>query len=181
MTFFRILPLAAALALPAAAQAGMSLTSSTLTEGGQLTKTQEFNGFGCSGANVSPALAWSGAPEGTGSFVVTAYDPDAPTGSGFWHWTLVNLPAGTTALPEGAGKPGAALPGQALQGRNDYSQNAFGGACPPEGRTHRYIFTVYAMPQEALPLDESVSGAVVGFYVQNTALGSASLTVTYGR
>lgn len=181
MTLSRILPLAAALALPAAAEAGMTLTSPVLKDGGSLSKTQEFDGFGCSGSNVSPALEWSGAPDGTGSFVITAYDPDAPTGSGFWHWTMVNLPAGTSALAEGAGAAGAALPGAALHGRNDYSQNAFGGACPPEGRTHRYIFTVYAMPQEALPLDETVSGAVVGFYAQNTALDKASLTVTYGR
>ena len=181
MTFFRILPLATALALPAAAQAGMTLTSPALTEGGSLTMVQEFDGFGCNGANVSPALEWSGAPESTGSYVITAYDPDAPTGSGFWHWTMVNLPASATSLPEGAGAKGADLPGAALEGRNDYSQNAFGGACPPEGRTHRYIFTVYAMPQEALPLDETVSGAVVGFYAQNTSLTHASLTVTYGR
>lgn len=182
MTPLSTLALTAAVTLSAVqAQAGMQLTAPAFADGGTLPGDQVFDGFGCTGPNISPALNWSGAPEGTKSLILTAYDPDAPTGSGFWHWTVFNLPADTAGISEGAGTADATLPGGAIQGRNDYSLNAFGGACPPAGRTHRYIFTVYAMPQEALPVDETVSGAVVGFFAHNTALDSASLTVTYGR
>ena len=84
----------------------MTLTSSDIKEGGTIVNEQVFKGFGCTGGNVSPALSWSGAPSGTKSFAVTVYDPDAPTGSGFWHWVMFNIPATTTSLPGGAGTPG---------------------------------------------------------------------------
>ncbi|MES0884893.1 YbhB/YbcL family Raf kinase inhibitor-like protein [Roseibium sp. SCPC14] len=160
----------------------MSLQSSDIADGQLMEMEQVFSGFGCDGANLSPALSWSGAPEGTKSFVVTAYDPDAPTGSGWWHWALVNLPADTTELPKSAGAIDFDLPGKAFNARNDYSQNAFGGACPPQGDApHRYVFTVFAMPQETLPIDETASGALVGFYANNTALDRVSITAKYGR
>lgn len=172
---------AAALAtIPMAALAEMTLTSPTLVEGGILPADQVMNGFGCTGANLSPALAWDGAPDGTKSFILTAYDPDAPTGSGWWHWTVVNIPVMITSLPEGASSAG--LPDEAVQGRTDFGSAGFGGACPPEGNPpHHYIFSVYAMPEATLLLDENASGALVGFYANGMALDHASLTVIYGR
>lgn len=170
------------LVLSSPAWADMTLVSSDIAEGSSLDANQVFAGFGCDGGNLSPQLSWSGAPEGTNSFVVTAYDPDAPTGSGWWHWSLVNIPAKVTSLPEGVGTAGQSLPEGAFAARNDFSQNAFGGACPPEGAApHRYIFTVFAMPQEALPVDETASGALVGFFAENTSLARASITAVYGR
>ncbi len=180
---FRVFPVAcAALSLFAgSAMAEMTLSSTDIAEGAVLEDAQVFSGFGCDGQNLSPALSWSGAPEGTQSFIVTAYDPDAPTGSGWWHWAVFNLPGDVVSLPEGAGT-GDALPDGAIHARNDFSQNAFGGACPPEGAApHRYVFTVYAMPQEALPLDETASGALVGFFANTTSLDRASITALYGR
>ncbi|PTW48278.1 YbhB/YbcL family Raf kinase inhibitor-like protein [Rhodovulum kholense] len=175
------LPLAALLLAAPPLAAEMTLGSPDLTPGEAIGPEFVFDGFGCSGPNLSPALNWSGAPEGTGSFILTVYDPDAPTGSGFWHWSLFNLPADIVALPRGAGKA-ADLPVGAVQARNDYSQNAYSGPCPPEGDApHRYVFTIYAMPQDALPIDETASGAVVGFFAHTGALDSASLTATYGR
>jgi Raf kinase inhibitor-like YbhB/YbcL family protein len=131
----------------AAAQAGgFKLSSPTIKPHSTLSMDQVFNGFGCTGKNISPALKWSGAPKGTKSFAVTLYDPDAPTGSGWWHWVVYNIPADVTELPEGAGTAGGAkLPKGAMQGRTDYGTHAFGGACPPPGdKPHRYIFTVSA-------------------------------------
>ncbi|MEM7289229.1 MAG: YbhB/YbcL family Raf kinase inhibitor-like protein [Pseudomonadota bacterium] len=160
----------------------MTLSSSDIADGQIMDMEQVFEGFGCDGGNLSPSLSWSGAPEGTNSYVVTAYDPDAPTGSGWWHWALVNLPADVTELPEGAGNSDYDLPGSSFNARNDYSVNAFGGACPPEGNEpHRYIFTVFAMPQDTLPLDETASGALVGYFANNTSLDRVSITARYGR
>ncbi|MEM7488021.1 MAG: YbhB/YbcL family Raf kinase inhibitor-like protein [Pseudomonadota bacterium] len=173
--------LAALLLLAGTAQAEMRLTSPDIPEDGRLQPDQVFAGFGCTGGNLAPALAWTGAPDGTRSFVVTVHDPDAPTGSGWWHWAVFDLPADTDALPEGAGAT-AGLPAPAVQARNDFSRNAYGGACPPEGADpHRYVFTVYAMPVDSLPLDETASSAMVSFFARSSALDSASLTATYGR
>lgn len=169
--------------LSGVAGADMTLSSTDLVDGGTLEPDQVFDGFGCDGADLSPALSWSGAPEGTKGYVVTAFDPDAPTGSGWWHWSVFDLPAGTTSLPEGAGAAdGAGLPPAAVQARNDFGANAFGGACPPEGDApHRYVFTVFAMPEETLGLDPDASPALVGFFAETTSLARASIEATYGR
>ncbi|PTV96481.1 PBP family phospholipid-binding protein [Rhodobacter aestuarii] len=165
--------------LTAPLHAEMSLTSADIAPDTTIGDAFVFNGFGCTGPNTSPALAWEGAPEGTNSYIVNVYDPDAPTGSGFWHWAVFDLPASVTELPQGAA---SALPEGAMQARNDYSANDWGGPCPPEGDTpHRYVFTVYAMPQEKLGIDETASGAVVGFFAHTSSLDSASFTATYGR
>ena len=156
------------------------LWSNDLKEGGKLPQAQVFNGMGYSGGNRSPHLAWEGAPEGTKSFVVTLYDPDAPTGSGWWHWVVINLPASTKELPAGAGN-GSNLPAGALQTRTDFGAPGYGGAAPPAGRTHRYIFTVHALKAERLDLDANASGALVGYMVFMNSLGKASLTVTFGQ
>lgn len=174
---------AALVLLSNSALAQMRLTSLDMGEGGALGPDQVMAGFGCEGGNLSPALAWEGAPEGTQSFVVTVYDPDAPTGSGLWHWSVFNLPATTTSLPEGAGAAsGADLPEDAVQARNDLSQNGYSGACPPAGApAHRYVFTVFAMPVATLPLDDTASAALVGFFANTQALDRAVLTASYGR
>ncbi|MBL8573690.1 MAG: YbhB/YbcL family Raf kinase inhibitor-like protein [Hyphomicrobiaceae bacterium] len=171
--------LALAPAVPAAA-GEFKLTSSQIADGGALGSAQVMAGFGCTGGNRSPALAWSGAPAGTKSFAVTVYDPDAPTGSGWWHWVLYNLPADLTALPENAGS-GAGLPTGAVQGRTDYGTAGFGGACPPPGPAHRYVFTVHALKVERLELPADASAAMIGFMTRMNTLGTATLTATYGR
>jgi Raf kinase inhibitor-like YbhB/YbcL family protein len=129
--------------------------------------------------NTSPHLRWSGAPQGTQSYVVSCFDPDAPTPSGFWHWTLVDVPASVTELPTGAGD-GTALPEGAFQVRNDSGGRAFAGAAPPEGdQVHRYYFVVHAVGQDKLGVDDSVSPTVVAFNLAFKAIGRAVLVGTY--
>ncbi len=156
------------------------VTSPTITNGGTLIKKHVFNGFGCTGENISPSLKWSNAPAGTKSFAVTVYDPDAPTGSGWWHWTVVNIPANVTELKEGT--TSKTLPKGAVEGRTDFGKPGFGGACPPEGdKPHRYIFTVYALKTDKLDLNAEASGALVGYNVRFATLAKASITTTFGR
>jgi Raf kinase inhibitor-like YbhB/YbcL family protein len=171
-----------AFALPAHAAGKFLLKSADVKAGATLTDQQVFNGFGCSGANVSPQLAWENAPAGTRSFVVTVYDPDAPTGSGWWHWVVYNVPATTTALAQGAGSDKAPLPEGAVQGRTDFGAPGFGGACPPVGdKPHRYVFTVYALKVEKLEAAADASPALIGFMTHANSLGSATFTAKYGR
>jgi Raf kinase inhibitor-like YbhB/YbcL family protein len=152
-----------------------TLTSDDVTDG-QPLKDDQVNAAGDS----SPQLSWSGFPEGTKSFVVTCYDPDAPTPSGFWHWVLVDLPADVTSLEAGAGAPGAALPGSAFMGRNDGGSHGFMGAAPPEGdQVHRYYFVVHAVTEESLGVDADASAAVVSFNLAFKALGRAVIHGTY--
>ncbi|SQI41023.1 putative kinase inhibitor [Leminorella richardii] len=159
------------------------LTSPDVKSGVQLSPAEIFQGFGCEGGNRSPVLTWSGAPEGTKSFAVTVYDPDAPTGSGWWHWTLVNIPATVNTLEADAGnKSGSHLPPGAVQGRNDYGDAAFGGACPPEGdKPHRYYFKVWALKTDSLPIDANASGALVGFMLNANKLATAEMVPVYSR
>jgi Raf kinase inhibitor-like YbhB/YbcL family protein len=160
-----------------------TLTSPAMTDGGDLPAAQILNGFGCQGANRSPALAWSAPPPGTQSLAVTMYDPDAPSGSGWWHWTVFNLPPATRAFSEGEGAPqGAALPAGAVQGRTDFGTPGYGGACPPAGDApHRYVITIWALDTGRLPLDANAPGAMVGFFLHRHAISKATLTVRYGR
>ena len=139
-------------------------------------------GFGCSGGNVSPDLKWEDAPADTRSFAVTCYDPDAPTGSGFWHWVVVNIPPDVTELAVNAGDPAAgALPAGALQTRTDFGKPGYGGPCAPEGHPHRYLFTVYAVSLDKLPVTADTSAAVVGLFLNSNALAKASLMGLYRR
>lgn len=152
-----------------------TLTSNDITDGATLPDAQvQAKG------DTSPHLAWSGAPEGTKSFAVTVYDPDAPTGSGFWHWTVANIPAEVTTLETGAGSPSGHLPKGAIQGRTDFGKPGFGGAAPPPGHgPHRYIFTVFAVDTDALDVTADDSGAVYGFNLHFHTLAKASITATY--
>ncbi len=162
--------------------AGFTLSSPTIKPGSMLTDTQVFNGFGCSGKNISPALSWSGAPAGTKSYALTVYDPDAPTGSGWWHWVVYNLPASAAQLQEGAGTAdGKGLPAGSSQGRTDFGAPGFGGACPPVGKAHRYVFTVYALKTDKLDIPADASAALVGFMITGNKIGEAKFTAMYGR
>ena len=146
----------------------MKLISNDLRDGDKLPHRHVFNGMGYDGDNISPHLAWDDVPAGTKSFVVTCYDPDAPTGSGWWHWVVVNLPADTRVLPQGFGSGLVAMPDGVLQTRTDFGKTGYDGAAPPKGETHRYIFTVHALDIERIDVDEGASGAMVGFNVHFT-------------
>jgi len=158
-----------------------TLTSSDL--GGQAIKAQEFNGFGCTGKNESPQLSWENAPEGTKSFAITMYDPDAPTGSGWWHWLVFDIPADVTELVSNAGNVALNLaPEGAIQSVTDYGKTGYGGPCPPEGHgLHQYIITVHALKTDKLGLDANTNAAVVGYYLGNNTLAKASVVAYYQR
>jgi Raf kinase inhibitor-like YbhB/YbcL family protein len=139
-------------------------------------------GFGCAGGNRSRHLKWSGAPAGARSFAVTCFDPDAPTGSGFWHWLVVNIPPNVTELPPGAGSADGKLPAGALQTRTDFGKPGYGGPCPPEGdHPHRYLFTVFAVAKEKLDVAADTSAAVIGFNLHFATLEKASLMGLFKR
>jgi Raf kinase inhibitor-like YbhB/YbcL family protein len=157
------------------------LISDDLKDGDTMPEAHVFNGMGFHGANLSPHLRWSGAPAGTRSFVLTLYDPDAPTGSGWWHWVVANIPATTSELPRGSGSGQGGWPRGAVEGRTDYGSAGYGGPAPPPGKPHRYIFTLYALKVEHIDVNESSSGAMAGFMTRMNALDSATLTAYYGR
>ncbi len=161
---------------------GMSVESTDIKHGEFMGKAHEANVFGGNGDNISPQLSWSGAPEGTKAYAVFCYDPDAPTGSGFWHWQLINIPADVTALATNAGSADSAnIPAGSFQKTNDYGTVGFGGACPPEGHiAHRYQFTVYAL-SETLEVPAEASSAVAGYLVNAHALASVTLEALYKR
>ena len=177
-----LIVLAAAILLAGKAN-GQQFTLKSDDLAGQLTEAQVFAGFGCSGKNISPALQWSNAPADTKSFAVTVYDPDAPTGSGWWHWVIFNIPAEITELKTDAGRLEKNLaPAGSVQSVTDYGSPGFGGACPPQGdKAHRYIFTVYALRVPKLDLDEKASPALVGFMLHSNAIAKASLISYYQR
>jgi Raf kinase inhibitor-like YbhB/YbcL family protein len=158
----------------------MELKSANFNEGDFLAMDHamaEKYGFGCSGSNRSPQLSWSGAPDDTRSFTLTCFDPDAPTGSGFWHWVVVNMPPTTIELPLDAGNPTAGkLPAGALMVRNDAGTREYAGPCPPAGDTHRYIFTIFAVGVDQLAVNADTTPAVVGFQLHFNTLAKAQLT-----
>lgn len=159
------------------------LTSPDLVPGQALPLRHVLNGFGCAGGNQSPALHWRSPPEGTRSYALTLYDPDAPTGSGWWHWVVVDIPSATEQLAANAGNPAAGrLPAGAMPLRTDFGTPGYGGACPPAGAgAHRYVFTLHALDVPHLDLPSDAPAAMAGFLIHAHSLGRASLTVTYGR
>ena len=175
--------LAATMSAAAGAQGHFRLTSTDVHQGKRIASAQVFNGMGCTGNNVSPALSWSGAPAGTKSFALTMYDPDAPTGSGWWHWVVYNIPATATSLASGAGDQSKnLLPSGTVQGNTDFGTPGYGGPCPPAGdKPHHYIFTLYALNTEKLDLPSNATAAYVGFNIHAHRLGMARLTALYGR
>ncbi len=158
---------------------GLLLSSDDLK--GQLSINQVFNGFGCTGKNISPELSWQDAPKGTKSFAVTVYDPDAPTGSGWWHWIVFNIDKKTKNLVSDASTL-KKLPKQSVQSKTDFGAYEFGGACPPEGdKAHAYITTVYALDVEKLKLDKEASPALVGYMLNVHTIEKSSLITYYKR
>lgn len=149
--------------------------------GGTLAAAQVYNSFGCTGSNFSPHLAWTGAPPGTSSFVITMYDPDAPTGSGFWHWVVANVPASTTMIASNASRT-PRMPVGSIETRTDFGSVGYGGPCPPAGdQPHRYIFTIHALKTTKLDVGADTSGALVGFLTNQNRIASASFTARFGR
>jgi Raf kinase inhibitor-like YbhB/YbcL family protein len=159
------------------------LRSDDVADGQMMTDNQVYNAFGMTGKNISPSLSWSGFPAETNGFAVTCFDPDAPTGSGFWHWVLVDIPASVTLLPSGAGHAsGAGLPAGAMHLRNDYGSRDYGGAAPPAGDPpHRYVFAVHALDVPSLELEPDTTPAVAGFNLRFRTIARALLIPVYGH
>jgi Raf kinase inhibitor-like YbhB/YbcL family protein len=160
----------------------LTLVSPDIGQGKTIAEDQVFNGFGCKGKNLSPALFWSGAPADTKSFAIMVHDPDAPTGSGFWHWVVYNIPAGTESIPAEAGdvkKKG--MPVGSVQGRNDFGTFGYGGPCPPPGKPHHYHFRIYALKVPKLDVPSDATAALIGFSVRANKLAEADLVGLYGR
>ncbi|EZH74304.1 kinase inhibitor [Aquimarina atlantica] len=163
------------------AQKTFTLTSTSI--GGEATVNEEFNGFGCTGNNESPQLSWKNAPKGTKSFAITMYDPDAPTGSGWWHWVVFDIPEHIKELVSNAGDIKSNLtPKGAIQSITDFGVGGYGGPCPPEGHgIHQYIITVHALKTDKLGLNENSNPAVVGYYLWNNTIAKASIVMYYQR
>ncbi|WP_127958805.1 YbhB/YbcL family Raf kinase inhibitor-like protein [Serratia microhaemolytica] len=176
-----VLPVILLMSLSGSA-AALTLSSSDISHNKMMDNSKEFIGFGCNGGNISPQLSWSGVPKGTEYFAIFAYDPDAPTGSGWWHWQVINIPKNVNSVVAGAGDPKKNnFPAGSLQLKNDFGQQGFGGVCPPIGHgMHRYQFTVYALSQQ-IELPENYSSALVGYMVNAYSLGSATLEALYKR
>lgn len=156
---------------------GFTLKSNTIS--GQLGIKQVFNGFGCTGENISPDLSWENAPKGTKSFAVTVYDPDAPTGSGWWHWVVFNIPKDKTSLETNFG---AKSHSKIVQSVTNYGTTGFGGACPPKGdKAHQYIFTVHALSVDKFDLDKNTNPAIVGYYINSNTIAKSSIVAYYKR
>lgn len=163
------------------AEPAFTVSSPDLQNG--IQSEQVYAGYGCTGGNVSPELNWTGAPANTKSFAVTVYDPAAPTGSGWWHWQIYNIPADTTHLAKNAGDPEAGLaPAGSVQAINDFGTRGYGGPCPPKGSgPHPFAFTVYALDTATIKLPKDASGALVGFMLHAHTIDTATLTVKFGR
>ncbi|WP_277656246.1 YbhB/YbcL family Raf kinase inhibitor-like protein [Seleniivibrio woodruffii] len=161
--------------ISASAYAGDFTVSVPSAKSGMFTNAQVLNGFGCSGGNVSPEIIWQNPPEGTKSFALTIYDPDAPTGSGWWHWVITDIPADVRRIESGS------VPKGAVESATDFGKPGYGGPCPPEGTNHRYIVTVTALKTGKLGISPFAGGAMAGFMINMNAIAKASAIIRYGR
>ena len=161
-----------------------TVESNDVTDGQQMSDAQVFDSFGMTGQNISPHLRWHGFPAETKSFAVTCFDPDAPTGSGFWHLVLLDVPVSVTELASGAASGDLTVPAGSFLVRNDYSVKAFGGAAPPKGEVHRYVFAVHALDLDNLAsqgVDSDVSPAVAGFNLRFHTIARGMIIPVYGH
>jgi Raf kinase inhibitor-like YbhB/YbcL family protein len=159
------------------------LVSADIAQGRTVRAAQVFNGFGCSGNNISPELVWHNAPAGTKSFALMVHDPDAPTGSGWWHWVVYNIPATADRIASGAGTAeGTKLPTGTRQGITDFGARGYGGPCPPPGtKPHRYFFRLHALKVDSIDVPDNASAAMVGFNVSANTIAVAEIMALYGR
>lgn len=172
--FFKIL-LTIILSFQNKQETNFTLSSTTLK--GQATKSEIFNDFGCDGNNMSPQLQWSGSPLDTKSFAITMYDKDAPTGSGWWHWLVYDIPANVSNITENAGSINSTiLPQDAIQALNDFGFRGYGGPCPPKGdKPHQYVITIHALKIEKLGVSINSNPALVGYYINANTIAKSSL------
>ena len=185
----RIQIVAAAIALAITAPAGaqtagpFTLSSKEVAAGKPFPLANVFGGMGCTGKNLSPSLSWHGAPAEARSFAVTIYDPDAPTGSGWWHWVVYNIPGNVSALAAGAGDTARKLlPPGAVQGNTDFGSPGYGGPCPPVGdKPHHYVFTVYALKVDKIDVPAGATAAYIGFNIHANTVAKATFTALYAR
>jgi hypothetical protein len=163
--------------------AGFHLMSADIAKGVTMRSAQVFNGFGCTGQNISPAIMWHNAPAGTKSYALMMYDPDAPTGSGWWHSVVYNIPATVSSLPAGAGTAdGAKLPAGAKQGATDFGTLGDRGPCPPtRAKPHRYSFRVHALKVDKIDVPENATAALIGYNVNANTRAVAEIMARYGR
>jgi Raf kinase inhibitor-like YbhB/YbcL family protein len=172
----RTFALALSLVASSAFAGKFQLKSPTIAPGGAIPEQHYANQFGCNGGNISPELSWSGAPPETKSFAITFYDRDAPTGSGFWHWVAYNIPTSVTHLEQGA--TAGRLPEGIVEGNTDLGKPGWFGSCPPPGRQHHYIYTVYALKTAKLDVPTTATAAYVGFALWMNTIAKATLTAT---
>lgn len=160
-----------------------TISSSDINPGELIKEKHVFSGMGCKGKNISPQISWQNAPAGTKSFAITVYDPDAPTGSGWWHWIVVNIPASYNKIPAGFGEKNLfRLPNGINQIRNDFGTFSFGGSCPPKGdKPHRYIFSIYALKTDKIVIEEKASAALAGFMIYQNIITASSFEAYYSR
>ena len=161
--------------------ADLKVTSTSFKNNETLQNKYVFNSFGCTGENKSPQVKWSKGPEGTKYYAVTVYDPDAPTGSGWWHWTVLNIPSTVTELAEGISGDVKKMPKDSIEARTDFGKPGYGGPCPPpKSAPHHYIVTVYAL-KDKIPLDQEAPGAMVGYYINSLKISEGKITGLYSR
>ncbi len=160
-----------------------NIKSSEVKENQTITNRHVFNGFGCNGDNISPQISWQNAPKDTKSFALTVYDPDAPTGSGWWHYVAINIPNNYKEFASGfSNEDKFTIKDGINQVRNDFGKYQFGGPCPPKGdKPHRYIFTIYALKTDKLEIDSSTTAALAGFMINANSIAKSSFTARYGR
>ncbi|WP_434107570.1 YbhB/YbcL family Raf kinase inhibitor-like protein [Paraburkholderia caffeinilytica] len=162
------------------AEGPFTLTSASFRAGGTVDAAQVFNQDDCKGGNRSPQLTWHDAPAGTRSFAVTMFDPDAP-GRGWWHWAVAAIPATVNSLPENASSSGVLKKLGAVEARNDFDIEGYGGPCPPAGKPHRYVITVYALNTADLRLAQGRPALMFDHEIGTATLDSARMVVNYGR
>jgi len=157
-----------------------SLSSPELKKNTYFQQKYLWNKNGCKGENISPPLEWEYAPKNTESFALTVFDPDATSGSGWWHWVLINIPKTAKKISENASK-NKSIPHGSIEIRNDFGEISWGGPCPPPGETHHYVFTIYALKTKGISVNEQSTPAQIGIELQKNMIKKASFTIKASR